>query len=141
MGCCMSVKRQRELEEEEMRRQGRRQGWKKIFLVWRDKNNSEDCIIFFEIHTAVDNKSFSNPERSLGGRREVGESQRQNQEVEKNKEKVRIKPGSICGHLKSISAGYFLVKFLFQKEKRIVWDESKSPIVTKEYIKRKYSSK
>ena len=137
----MSVKRQRELEEEEMRRQGRRQGWKKIFLVWRDKNNSEDCIIFFEIHTAVDNKSFSNPERSLGGRREAGESQRQNQEVEKNKEKVRIKPGSICVHLKSISAGYFLVKFLFQKEKRIVWDESKSPIVTKEYIKRKYSSK
>ena len=77
-----------------MRRQGRRQGWKKIFLVWRDKNNSEDCIIFFEIHTAVDNKSFSNPERSLEGRREVGGSQRQNQEVEKNKEKVRIKPGS-----------------------------------------------
>ena len=139
----MSVKRQRELEEEEMRRQGRRQGWKKIFLVWRDKNNSEDCIIFFEIHTAVDNKSFSNPERSLEGRREVGGSQRQNQEVEKNKEKVRIKSGSIYGHLKSISAAYFdfVVKFLFQKEKRIVWDESKSPIVTKEYIKRKYSSK
>lgn len=47
MGCCMSVKRQRELEEEEMRRQGRRQGWKKIFLVWREKNNSEYHIILF----------------------------------------------------------------------------------------------
>ena len=77
----------------------------------------------------------------MGGRREEGECQRQNQEVGKNKEKVRMKSRSQYGHLKSISAGYFLVKFLFQKEKRIVWDESKSPIVTKEYIKRKYSSK
>ena len=106
-----------------------------------EKTIQKTPLFFFENHITVDNKSFSNPERSLGGRREAGESQRQNQEVGKKKEKVRIKPGSICVHLKSISAGYFLVKFLFQKEKRIVWDESKSPIVTKEYIKRKYSSK
>ena len=115
----MSLKKQREMEEEEMRKQGGR---------WV-ATTSTHCL---SCPTYIISSHLLNCDRSVGRRKGGTRENRQRQEggnkVEKGGEKV------------GFSFLFDILSICVLKERR-VWDESESPIVSKEYIERKYSKK